>query len=152
MQLFLWIKALHLISMVAWMAGMLYLPRLYVYHSGTPVRSAASETFKLMESRLLRIITNPAMIATWGFGLALIWIGGGGTLEGMKDWMAMAGWFHAKLALVLGMMAMHIFLARTRRKFARDERPYSAKTFRILNEVPTILMMGIIMLAVVKPF
>lgn len=144
--LYPWIKAFHLISMTAWMAGMFYLPRLFVYHHGAPVGSAMSEIFKLMELRLLRIIINPAMIATWVFGLWLIHLNGG--MDFMKD----AGWLHAKLTLVIGLQLVHAFLARSRRRFARDERPYSAKTYRIVNEIPTVLLMGIIILAVVKPF
>ena len=145
-QLYPWVKALHLISMTAWMAGMLYLPRLFVYHHGAPVGSAMSEIFKLMEVRLLRIIINPAMIATWIFGLWLIDLNGG--LEFLKT----AGWLHSKITLLVLMQIVHAFLARSRKQFAADRRPYSAKTFRIINEIPTVLLFGIIILAVVKPF
>ncbi len=149
---YLWLKALHIISMVAWMAGMFYLPRLFVYHHGAPVGSATSEIFKLMELRLLRIIINPAMIATWGFGVLLIWVGGGESWAGVKDWLAAAPWMHAKLALVVLLQLVHAFLANSRRKFARDQRPYSAKAYRIINEVPTILLILIVILVVIKPF
>jgi len=137
------VKALHLIAMTAWMAGMFYLPRLYVYHSGVAAGSETSELFKLMEHRLLRIIINPAMIATWVFGLTLLHLGNG---------ILALGWFHAKLSLLVIMQLVHAFLASSRRKFARDERPYSAKIYRIINEIPTVLLVGIILLAILKPF
>lgn len=152
MEPYLWLKALHLIAMVAWMAGMFYLPRLYVYHAGAPVGSATSEIFKLMEVRLLRIIMNPALIATWGFGLALIWVGGGSTWQGALDWLSHAHWMHAKLTLVVLLTGVHGWLAKVRKSFARDERRWSAKTFRIINEIPTVLLIGIVLLAVLKPF
>lgn len=145
-EIYPWVKAFHLISMTAWMAGMLYLPRLFVYHHGAPVGSAMSEIFKLMEVRLLRIIINPAMIATWAFGLWLININGG------MEFVKTAYWLHAKLGLLAGMQLVHAFLARSRKQFANDRRPYSARTFRIVNEIPTVLLFGIIILAVVKPF
>ena len=128
------------------------LPRLFIYHHGAPVGSAMSEIFKLMEVRLLRIIINPAMISTWIFGVWLIWINSGSTWEGMGPFFASAGWLHGKLALLLGMQLVHAFLARSRRQFAMDRRPYSAKAYRIINEVPTVLLFGIVILAVVKPF
>jgi len=152
MELYNWLKALHVISMVAWMAGMFYLPRLYVYHAGAPVGSATSEIFKIMEVRLLRIIINPAMICTWVFGLAMIWVGAGSSWAGVKDWLANAPWFHAKLALVILMQLVHAFLARARKQFAADQRRYPARTFRIINEVPTLLLIGIVILVIVKPF
>jgi protoporphyrinogen IX oxidase len=152
MELYNWLKALHIISMVAWMAGMFYLPRLYVYHAGAPVGSATSEIFKLMEHRLLRIIINPAMIATWVFGLGLIWVGGGSNWDGVKDWLAHAHWMHAKFSLLILMQLVHAYLARARKAFARDERRTSAKTFRIINELPTVLLIGIVILVVLKPF
>lgn len=151
-NLYPWVKAFHLISMTAWMASMLYLPRLFVYHHGAPVGSAMSEIFKLMEVRLLRIIINPAMIATWIFGLWLLWINGGNSVEGALTFLKNNGWLHAKLTLLILMQIVHAVLARSRRQFALDRRPYSAKAFRIINEVPTVLLFGIIILAVVKPF
>ncbi len=142
---YLWVKALHIISIIAWMAGMLYLPRLYVYHASLAVGSEASELFKTMERRLLRYIINPAMIATWVFGIWLV------TIVGFHSIMA-EGWFHAKLTLLVLMQITHALLARYRRNFANDRNTKSAKFYRILNEVPTVLMIGIVILAVVKPF
>jgi putative membrane protein len=136
------IKALHLISMVAWMAAMLYLPRLYVYHAGVAVGSEASELLKVMERRLLRYICNPAMIATFVFGL---WLGG---IVGFSG----NGWLHAKLGLVLILAGCHGMLAKWRKDFAADRNTHPAKFYRIANEVPTVLMILIIFLAVLKPF
>jgi putative membrane protein len=137
-----WLKALHVISVIAWMAGMLYLPRLYVYHAGVAPGSEQSETFKVMERRLLRGIINPAMISTWIFGL-LIAIEGG--------WFSQH-WLHAKLALVILMQIAHALLARWRRAFAEDRNVHSARFYRFVNEVPTVLMIGIVILVIVKPF
>ncbi|TYC72395.1 protoporphyrinogen oxidase HemJ [Stappia sp. BW2] len=142
MDLFLWIKALHVISIIAWMAGMLYLPRLFVYHAATEVGSEQSETFKIMERRLLKAIINPAMIASWVFGLWLAW-----ELQAWHD-----GWFHAKFTLVLIMSGVHGHLASCVKKFARDENKRSQRYYRILNEVPTVLMIGIVIFVIVKPF
>jgi protoporphyrinogen IX oxidase len=139
------IKALHIIAVISWMAGMLYLPRLYVYHSTLSVGSASSELFKIMERRLLRLIMNPAMIAAWIFGIWLILITGAGA-------PGSGGWMHAKLGLVLLLSGVHGMLSVYRKKFARDERPKSAKYFRVINEVPTILMIAIVFLVVLKPF
>jgi putative membrane protein len=137
-----WVKAFHIIAVIAWMAGMLYLPRLFVYHCAAPAGSPQSETFKTMERRLLRAIINPAMIATWIFGLWLAWLGG---------W-AWAGWFQAKVILVLVMSGVHGMLAQHVREFGADENQHSQKYFRIINEVPTVLMIGIVLLVVLKPF
>jgi protoporphyrinogen IX oxidase len=137
-----WVKAFHIIAFIAWMAGMLYLPRLFVYHCEAPPGSKQSETFKLMESRLLKAIINPAMTATWLLGLWLAWKGG---------WLG-AGWLHAKLVLVLMLSALHGFLVRWLRDFASERNRHSARFYRIINEVPTVLMIGIVILAVVKPF
>ncbi|UJX47512.1 protoporphyrinogen oxidase HemJ [Xanthobacter sp. YC-JY1] len=141
-MLYEWIKALHIIAVIAWMAGMLYLPRLMVYHCAAEVGSVQSETFKVMERRLLKAIINPAMIVTWLAGLWLVYEGG---------WYK-AGWFHAKFALVLAMSAMHGFLVRWVREFAEDRNKRPARFYRIANEVPTLLMIGIVILVVVKPF
>ncbi len=141
-MLYEWIKALHVIAVIAWMAGMLYLPRLMVYHCAAEVGSLQSETFKVMERRLLKAIINPAMIVTWLAGLWLVYEGG---------WYK-AGWFHAKFALVLAMSAMHGFLVRWVRDFAEDRNVRPARFYRIANEVPTVLMIGIVILVVVKPF
>jgi putative membrane protein len=140
--MYLWIKALHVIAVISWMAGMLYLPRLFVYHCDTEPGSKQSETFKVMERRLLRAIINPAMIVTWLAGLYLAWSGG---------WF-LASWLHAKLTLVLVMSGIHGFFARCVKSFAADRNPYSQKFYRIINEVPTILMIGIVILVIVKPF
>ena len=140
--MYLWLKALHIIAVIAWMAGMLYLPRLFVYHSSAKPGSELSETFKVMERRLLRGIINPAMIATWVLGLLLAWQG--------HHWAE--GWFHAKLALVLGMQLVHAGYARWRRQFAADANRHGRNFYRLMNEVPTLLLIGIVLLAVLKPF
>jgi putative membrane protein len=137
-----WIKALHVIAMIAWMAGMLYLPRLFVYHCEAEAGSRQSETFKVMERRLLRAIVNPAMVATWVFGLWLAWNAN----------LFVAGWFQAKLMLVLAMSGVHGLFARYVRDFANDRNRHSQKFYRIINEVPTVLMIAIVLLAVVRPF
>jgi len=137
-----WMKAFHIIAVIAWMAGMLYLPRLFVYHCSAVPGSTQSETFKVMERRLLRAIINPAMIVAWALGIWLAWDGG---------WLT-AGWFHAKLALVIALSAVHGLLARWVKDFAADRNRRSAKFFRVVNELPTLLMIGIVILAVVKPF
>ena len=142
----LWIKALHIVAVIAWMAGMLYLPRLFVYHVGSPVGSAQSETFKVMERRLLRGIINPAMIATWVLGLWLAWNGP----DSHYGWFA-APWLHGKLALVLVLSAVHGLFARWMKAFGRDKNRHSARFYRIINEVPTILMIAIVLLVVLKP-
>ena len=137
-----WLLALHIIAVISWMAGMLYLPRLFVYHCEADVGSRQSETFKVMERRLLRAIINPAMILTWALGLWLAYRGG---------WFA-AHWLHLKLALVLLMSGVHGVLSKYVREFAADRRRKSQKFFRILNEIPTVLLIAIVILAVVKPF
>ena len=141
-MLYNWLLALHIIAVIAWMAGMLYLPRLYVYHARAAKGSEMSETFKVMERRLLRGIINPAMIAAWVLGLGLAWQG--------NHWLE--GWFHAKVALLIGMQVAHAALARWRRAFANDANVHSDRFYRFMNEVPTLLLIGIVILAVVKPF
>jgi putative membrane protein len=140
--MYLWIKALHVIAIIAWMAGMLYLPRLFVYHAAAESGSAQSETFKTMEQRLLRFIMTPAMIAVWLSGIALVVQGG---------WIG-AGWFHAKFVLVLIMTIVHGLFSHWARDFAHDRNPRSAKFYRIANEIPTVILILIVILAVVKPF
>lgn len=140
--IYLWIKAAHVIAVIAWMAGMLYLPRLFIYHCDAPVGSAQSETFKVMERRLLRAIINPAMVLTWVFGLWLAWQGG----------FFSDGWLHAKIALVLAMSGVHGFFSASVRKFAADANTTSQRAWRIWNEVPTVLMIAIVILVIVKPF
>jgi len=139
-----WIKSLHIVSMVAWMAGLLYLPRLFVYHAMAPVGSDRSETFKIMERRLQRGIMTPAMIATWVFGLMLA-----GT-PGLVDWRM--GWIWAKLALGVALSAFHMVLARWRDEFNTNSNIRSAQFFRIVNELPTLALIAIVLLVVVKPF
>ncbi|HEX5328394.1 MAG TPA: protoporphyrinogen oxidase HemJ [Acetobacteraceae bacterium] len=139
-----WVKALHIISMVAWMAGMFYLPRLYVYHCGTRPGSAASERFKVMERRLLKQIVNPAMNATWLFGILLV------LTPGVLDWSA--GWWHVKLAAVIAMSVLHGEYARWRKDFLHDRNRRSARFYRIANEVPTLLLALIVIMVIVRPF
>jgi protoporphyrinogen IX oxidase len=137
-----WLKAFHVIAVIAWMAGMLYLPRLFVYHSDAEPGSKQSETFKVMEQRLLRVIIGPAMGVTWLLGLWLAYDSG----------FYRAGWFHAKFALVIVLSGLHGFLARTVKDFAADKNRRSAKFYRIINEVPAVLMALIVILVIVKPF
>jgi putative membrane protein len=142
-----WIKAFHIIAVIAWMAGMLYLPRLFVYHCAAEKGSVQSETFKVMERRLLRAIINPVMIATWALGLWLAWLGP----DSRYGWFA-SGWLHGKLVLVLALSAVHGLFARWVKDFAADNNQHTQRFYRIINEVPAILMIGIVILAVVKPF
>ena len=139
-----WIAALHVIFVIAWMAGMLYLPRLYVYHAEAAVGGEASETLKVMERRLLRVIINPAMVATLLFGSLLL------LPSGAVDWSA--GWIYAKLVLVFAMIGFHGLLARWRLGFLMDRNKRPAAFYRKMNEVPTVLMVGIVILVIVKPF
>jgi putative membrane protein len=136
-----WIKALHVIAVIAWMAGLLYLPRLFVYHCQAKAGSELSETLKVMERRLLRAIMNPAMIATWVFGLALLWV---------QDWGQT--WPQVKLVMVVGLTWFHHTLARWRKEFAADARHRPPRFYRIANEVPTVAMIVIVFMVVLKPF
>jgi protoporphyrinogen IX oxidase len=138
----LWLKAFHVIAVVAWMAGMLYLPRLFVYHADAPPGSALSETLKIMERRLLKRIVNPSMILVFLTGISLAWFTG--------YWQA--GWLHAKLVLVLGLAGLHGYFARCTRMFGGDINQRPAVFYRVLNEVPAVLLILIVILAVVKPF
>lgn len=141
-----WTKTLHIVSMVAWMAGLFYLPRVFVYHAeraATP--GEMSETFKVMEAKLLRVIMNPAMIATWLFGLALL------ATPGVVDWTRDL-WIYPKLAGVIALTAFHHWLGLRRKEFARDANTRTGRRYRLMNEVPTILLLGIVALVVVKPF
>ena len=140
-----WLRALHVIAVIAWMAGMLYLPRLYVYHAGAQPGSELSETLKAMERRLLRAIVNPAMVASFGFGGALL------AQPGAVDWSGDI-WIYPKLALVALLAAFHGLLARWRRDFAGDRNRRSARFYRRANEVPTLAMIGIVVLVIVRPF
>ena len=137
-----YLKALHVIAVIAWMAGMLYLPRLFVYHAGVAAGSPQSETFKVMERRLLRFIMTPAMTATWLFGIALV----------IQGQYFTATWFHLKLVLVLLMSLLHGLLARWTRDFTYDRSTRTPKFYRVANEIPTLLLIVIVVLATVKPF
>ncbi|MBE7636075.1 protoporphyrinogen oxidase HemJ [Sneathiella sp. P13V-1] len=139
-----WIKAFHIISVIAWMAGMFYLPRLFVYHVDAEVGSQQSETFKIMERRLLRAIINPAMISSFVFGIFLL------LTPGIVDWNS--GWIWVKLAMLFLMTGFHGSLSRWRRDFEADKNQKSAKFYRYANEIPTILMIIIVIMVVVKPF
>ena len=141
---YLWIKALHVISMVAWMAGMFYLPRLFVYHTQTTIGSESSERFKVMERRLMRAIINPAMIATWLFGILML-IAQHGSFFHEK-------WFHVKLTAVILMAGFHGFCSRWRKGFLYDRNTHSEKFYRLANEIPTLLLIVIVIMVVVKPF
>jgi protoporphyrinogen IX oxidase len=140
--MYLWLKALHVIAVISWMAGMLYLPRLFVYHAGTKPGSEQAETFKVMEGRLLKFIMTPAMIVTWLAGIALVVLG---------QWVG-AGWLQAKLALVLVMTVIHGLLSHWMTEFAYDRNTHTQKFFRIVNEIPTLLLILTVILVVVKPF
>ena len=139
---YLWVKALHVIAVISWMAGLLYMPRLFIYHLEQAVGSPSSETFKVMERRLMNIIMTPAMILTWTFGL----------------WMAVevygfqGGWLHMKLMAVAALTVFHLYMGRAVRRFGRDERLGTTRAWRLMNEVPTLLMIVIVILVIVKPF
>jgi putative membrane protein len=139
-----WIKAFHVIAVISWLAGMLYLPRLYVYHCEVKPGSAESERFKVMEGRLLRRIMLPSMIAVWCLGLLLVFT------PGVIDWHA--GWWHVKLTLVLLLSGFHGALSRWRRDFLEDRNSRSQRFYRIANEVPAVLMVVIVIMVIVRPF
>jgi putative membrane protein len=139
---YLWLKAFHIIAVIAWMAGMLYLPRLFVYHCETSPGTAEYERFKVMERKLMRIIINPSMVAVWILGLTLAQV--------QHTWGE--GWFHAKLLLVIVLSALHGMLSRWRRDFEHARNTKTQRFYRIINEVPAVLMIGIVLLVVVKPF
>jgi putative membrane protein len=140
--MYLWIKALHVVAVISWMAALLYLPRLFVYHCGVGKGSAQSELFKVMERRLLKAIMTPAMVVSWAAGLWLAFEAG----------FFRSGWFHGKLALLVLLSGIHGWLAILVRQFAEDRNARPARYFRILNEAPTLLMLGIVILVIVKPF
>ena len=141
-SVYMWVKAAHVVAIISWMAGMLYLPRLFVYHCEAAPGSELSETLKIMERRLLRVIINPAMGLAWILGLWLAWRGG----------YLMAGWFHAKLAFVILLSGFHGFLSASVRRFAADANTVPVGRWRLLNEVPAVLMIAIVVLVIVKPF
>ena len=138
--MYLWIKALHVMAIISWMAGLFYLPRLFVYHAQVGPGPQA-ETFKVMEEKLLRIIMRPAMTVSWLTGLYLAFAG-----EHWRD-----GWFHVKLLLVVGMTAAHYYDVVLVRRFAADANQRSHVFYRYINEIPTVLMMGVIIMVIVKP-
>jgi protoporphyrinogen IX oxidase len=138
----LWIKTVHILAIISWMAAMLYLPRLFVYHADAPLASPVSEQFKVMERRLLKAIMTPAMIVSWVSGL---WLA-------LSSGYFSSGWLHAKLLLVVALSGVHGLLAARVKLFARDANTFPGRYYRILNEVPTALMIGIVILVVVKPF
>jgi putative membrane protein len=140
---YLWVKALHVVAVIAWMAGQLYLPRLFVYHAVSPLGSPQSETFKVMEAKLLRIIMTPAMIVTWLCGVAMI---------AMNPALLSQGWLHVKIALVVLLTATHGLMSRWRRQFAQDCNTRSQRFYRIANEVPTLAMIVIVVMVIVRPF
>lgn len=143
-DIYLWTKALHVISIIAWMAGLLYLPRLFVYHTEVAVGSAESERFKVMERRLLRAIMNPAMIATFLFGGLLL------ATPGVIDWSS--GWIWVKLAMALGLSHVHHLMGRWRKDFEADKNTRSSRYFRVANEAPTLAMIVIVIMVIVRPF
>lgn len=142
--LYPWTKSLHLISVFAWVAGLFYLPRLYVYHTAAPAGGEPSETFKAMERRLLRAIMNPAMLAAWALGVVLV------LTPGVVDWRA--GWWHGKALGFLGMTAFHMHLAAARRGFEADRRDRSERYWRVANEAPTALLVLIVVMVIARPF
>jgi putative membrane protein len=142
MRAYDWVKAVHVIAIIAWMAGMLYLPRLFIYHCDAPKGSVQSETFKVMERRLLTIIINPAMLVSWVLGLWLAWQAG---------WFK-AGWFQAKLLAVLALSGLHGHFSAAVRRFGEDRNDKPARYWRLMNEAPTLLMIVIVILVIVKPF
>ena len=144
-DLALWLKWLHIVAVIAWMAALLYMPRLFVYHSKVAPGTEASETFKIMERRLLKAIMTPAMLLSWVLGL---WLAFG---EGVIDWSS-DHWFHVKLFCVIALSAFHVMLAKWRKDFEADRNQRTAKFYRFVNEVPTLLMIAIVFLVVVKPF
>jgi putative membrane protein len=141
--LYLWVKAVHVIAVIAWMAGQLYLPRLFVYHAASPVGSQQSETFKVMEEKLMRIIMNPAMIVAWICGLTMI---------ALNPALLSQGWLAVKLVLVLFLSGMHGVMSRWRRNFATDRNTRSQRFYRMVNEVPTLALIVIVIMVIVRPF
>lgn len=142
--LYPWIKALHILAVIAWMAGLLYLPRLFVYHADAPPGSDRDATFQVMERRLLRGIMLPASVAVWLLGGLLL------AVPGIADWHS--GWLYVKLALVVSLTVFHHLLAQWRKGFVRGENRRPARFYRMINEVPTVLMVGIVVMVVVRPF
>ena len=143
MEYYIWIKAFHIIAMVAWMAGLFYLPRLYVYHCQVKSKDMC-DTFQIMEKKLLRYIMNPAMILTWVFGLVMVFLN--------IEYLMSSGWFHVKFLLVFILSGFHMALAKWRKDFAIGTNTKSEKFYRMVNEVPTLILIAVVILAVIKPF
>ena len=141
-QFYLWAKAFHVIAVISWMAGLFYMPRLFIYHTDAPEGSVQSETFKVMEQRLLKVIMNPAMMISWLFGLYLAW-------EGFRF---QGGWLHAKILAVVLLTLAHVHQSHWVRRFAKDAPRKPARYWRMVNEIPTVLMILIVILVIVKPF
>ena len=139
---YLWVKAVHVIAIISWMAGLLYLPRLFIYHCDAPKGSQQSQTFAVMEQRLIEIIMTPAMVISWVLGLWLAW---------QAEYLG-SGWFHAKLALTIALTGVHGYFSASARRFRQECNDKPPRHWRIVNEVPTLLMVGIVILVVVKPF
>jgi putative membrane protein len=142
-EYFIWYKAIHIISVISWMAGMFYMPRLFVYHCKVKPGSESDKLFQTMEHKLLRFIMNPAMIFTYIFGILVAYIYG---------FVALGAWFHIKMLVVAGLTIFHMYLAKWRKDFVKGDNKHSEKFYRILNEVPVILMIIAVILVVVKPF
>lgn len=140
--MYIWVKVVHVLAIISWMAGLLYLPRLFVYHAISDRGSVQSETFKVMERRLLKAIMTPAMIVAWITGSVLIWKGG----------FIADNWLQAKIAFVIALTASHFHMGCIVQAFAQDANTRAQRYFRILNEVPTLLMIGIVILVIAKPF
>ena len=140
--MYIWVKVVHVLAIISWMAGLLYLPRLFVYHAVTERRSEQSETFKIMERRLLKAIMTPAMIVAWITGSILIWNGG----------YIADTWLHAKVAFVIALTASHFHMSGIVESFGQDANTRPQRYFRILNEIPTLLMIGIVIFVIAKPF
>ncbi|PYE41561.1 putative membrane protein [Rhizobium sp. PP-F2F-G20b] len=141
-DLILWIKALHVVAVISWMAGLLYMPRLFIYHTDAEPGSQTSETFKVMEQRLMNVIMRPAMMITWTLGLYLAW-----SVYGFQG-----GWLHAKILAVILLTGVHVHYADAVGRFSRDGTRRTARYWRLMNEVPTVLMIVIVILVIVKPF
>jgi len=140
---YLWFKAFHIVFVIAWMAGLFYLPRLFVYHAAVDPASESSAVFKVMEHKLYSVIMVPAMVLSWVFAIAIL---------NEAPELLQEGWFHTKLLLVVLLTAYHFVLNVYRRRFAEDRNRNSHRFFRYLNEVPTLLMIGIVILVIVRPF
>ncbi len=147
-SLYEWVKVVHIIAVISWMAGMLYLPRLFVYHAQADVGSDKSETFKVMERKLLRFIINPAMFVAWVCGLTMAYL----IVEDLDSWWDAPVWLYIKLGLVFLLSGFHGNLSRWRRDFEADQNRHSEKFYRLVNEVPTVLMILIVIIVVIKPF